>query len=141
MECEPRNSRVKKEIKKKKFFRMACSEMFKSDHKTRFGAVLVLRNGKVYKSHNKDMKSHPALKKHYPFYAVSIHAELQTILSVNSYRYDDCIKGSKMYVYREDKHGMLKPAKPCPYCMNIIKEAGVKKVYFTTPNGWECQVI
>lgn len=115
--------------------------MSKSSHKTRFGATLVLKNGKIFKSHNKDLKTHPALKRHYPHYAVSIHAELQTILSVNSYRYDHEIKGSKMYVYREDRAGFVKPAKPCHYCMNILRTAGVKRVYYTTKNGWECYIV
>ena len=132
---------VKNQVIKNRYFKMAFIEMKKSVHKTRFGAALILKNGKVFRSHNKDMKTHPALKKHYPYYATSIHAELLTILSVNSYRYDHKVKGSKMFVYREDRHGFIKPARPCNDCMKIMKEAGVKKVYYTTQSGWECYVI
>lgn len=131
----------KKKILKNKYFKMAYNEMNKSVHPTRFGAVLVLKNGKVYSSHNKDSKSHPYLKKHYPFYAVSMHAELSVLLSVNSYRFGDDTKNSTMYVYREDKHNVIKPARPCPYCMDIIRDAGVKKLVYTYWDGYRVEYV
>jgi len=132
---------IKTNVLKNKYFKMAHREMQKSIHPTRFGAVLVLKNGKVFRSHNKDSKTHPYLKKHYPFYAVSIHAELSVLLSVNSYRYGYETKNSTMYIYREDKQNTIKPARPCPYCMDIIKDAGVKKLIYTDWNGYKTEYI
>ena len=136
-----KNEYVKKQILKNKYFKMAYNEMEKSDHSTRFGAVLVLKNGKVFSSHNKDSKTHPWLKKHYPFYAVSIHAELAVLLSVNTYRHGYDIKNSTMYIYREDKWKIIKPAKPCPYCLEILKDAGVKKVVYSDWNGFKTEYL
>ena len=85
-----------------KWFRLARNECLKSIHNTRFGTVLILKNGKVFTGFNKD-KSHPMIKKHYEFFAQSIHAELDVLLRVNPYRHADDIYGSKMFIYREDK--------------------------------------
>jgi cytidine deaminase len=118
-----------------KWFRLARNECMKSIHNTRFGATLVLKNGKSFTGFNKD-KSHPMIKKHYKFFAQSIHAELDVLLKVNPFRYGDDIHGSKMYIYREDKNGWIKPSHPCVSCFSIMKEYGVKKCYYTTKNGY-----
>jgi tRNA(Arg) A34 adenosine deaminase TadA len=47
------------------------------------------------------------------------------------------IQGCTMYVYREGKDKCLKICKPCKTCMALMKEYGVKKVYYTTNNGVE----
>ena len=118
-----------------KWFRLARNECLKSIHNTRFGTVLILKNGKVFTGFNKD-KSHPMIKKHYEFFAQSIHAELDVLLRVNPYRHADDIYGSKMFIYREDKNGWIKPAHPCKSCYRIMQDYGVKKCYHTTKSGY-----
>ena len=123
-----------------RWFKMARNECFKSIHNTRFGTALILKNGKVFTGFNKD-KSHPMIKKYYDFFAQSIHAELDVMLKVNPYRYEDDIVGSKMYVYREDKNGLIKPAHPCPSCFSLMKTYGVKKCYYTTKDGYSISYL
>lgn len=133
------NSAVQ-EVTKHKWFRIARNECLKSMHHTRFGTVLILKNGKTFVGCNKD-KSHPMLRKHYDFFAHSIHAELDVLLKVNPYRYEDNLQGSTMYVYREDRNGLLKPAHPCKSCHKIMKDYGVKKCYYTTSNGFNFTLL
>ena len=74
-------------------------------------------------------------------FAISVHAELQVLMNTNPFRYEDDLEGSKMYVYREDRHGLIKPARPCKYCESIMVDYGVKKVCYTTLYGWECEIL
>ena len=81
-------------------------------------------------------KSHPLIRKHYEFFAVSLHAELNTLLRVNVVRHRHQIAGSTFYVYREDRNGWLKPAYPCSSCLSIMKDVGVRKCFYTTSDGY-----
>ena len=46
-------------------------------------------------------------------------------------------KGMDMYVARLDRNGMPAMCKPCPACELAIREAGIKRVFYTTPTGVE----
>lgn len=116
--------------------------MFKSNHhQSRFGVTLVLKNGRRINSCNYDLKTHPLMKKHYPYFVQSVHAEFSVLMKLNLHKEIKSILGSKIYVYREDKNGNVKRAKPCKYCMKILKEYGVRKVYYSTENGYNMEVI
>ena len=43
---------------------------------------------------------------------------------------------AKIYVYRENKNGELRMCRPCPACMEIIKERGIRDIYYTTGDGY-----
>ena len=36
----------------------------------------------------------------------------------------------KLFVYRELKDGSIAMARPCPSCMALIKDLGIKKIYY-----------
>ena len=63
-----------------------------------------------------------------------IHAELACLSKI---RYLD-IDFSKvwLYIYREHKNGVKALARPCPACQKMIKDMGIKEVWFTTENGF-----
>ena len=42
----------------------------------------------------------------------------------------------RLYVYREHKNGVKALARPCPACQKMIKDMGIKEVWFTTENGF-----
>ena len=42
----------------------------------------------------------------------------------------------KLYIYREFKDGTKALAKPCASCQRLIKELGIKKIYYTTNDGY-----
>lgn len=67
------------------------------------------------------------------------HAEL---MALNKIKYLD-IDFSKVhvYTYRERKNGELGLARPCPSCMALIKDMGVKNIHYTTDCGFAAERI
>lgn len=61
-----------------------------------------------------------------------LHAEESAL---GSLRLGDRARGAVLYSFRFTKLNALGMAKPCPNCAKLIREAGVKKVYYSTPNG------
>ena len=41
-----------------------------------------------------------------------------------------------IYLYREYKNGCLAPSRPCPSCMAMLRELQLKKIYYTTEDGF-----
>ena len=61
----------------------------------------------------------------------SRHAEGRVLLNKDA-------RGAALYVYRE--HGLHRTpmlAKPCTRCTQLLVDAGLRTVYFSTPDGWE----
>ena len=54
------------------------------------------------------------------------------------WKFGDSIDWTKVhiYLYREYKDGRLGPSRPCPSCMAMLKELNIKKVYYTTEDGF-----
>lgn len=42
----------------------------------------------------------------------------------------------KVYLYREHANGELAMSRPCASCMAMLKQSGIKTVYYTTENGY-----
>lgn len=59
-----------------------------------------------------------------------IHAE-SACLS----RIDDASNGT-LYIYRENMHGEISLARPCLYCLSFLKEKNVRKIVYSTPDGF-----
>lgn len=47
----------------------------------------------------------------------------------------------ELFVYRQHKDGKRAIARPCPACMQLIKEMGIKNIYYTTYDGYAHEVI
>ena len=64
----------------------------------------------------------------------TLHAE---VACLNKVKYLD-IDFSKavLFVYREHKNGTKALARPCPACRKMIKDMGIKEVWFTTEDGY-----
>lgn len=65
------------------------------------------------------------------------HCETQLCQRLR-WKFGDNIKWDKVeiYLYREYKDGSLAPSRPCPSCMAMLKDFGIKKVYYTTEDGY-----
>lgn len=65
------------------------------------------------------------------------HAEIVLIQKLR-WKFGDSIDWSKvhLYLYREYKDGSLAPSRPCPSCMAMLKDFGIKKIYYTTEDGY-----
>ena len=87
-------------------------------------------------------KSHPLQKKLSLSVGLSeerafLHSEIRCLLKSSSLRR----KVNTLRVERYDSEGNPKIAFPCPSCRQGIKLAGVKRVVFTTENGYDEWII
>lgn len=65
------------------------------------------------------------------------HAEIGALMTCPKER----IRGATIYVYRQHKDGSLAMARPCKNCMKALIYYGVKKVVYSTENGWATERI
>ena len=91
----------------------------------RLGAVLVHKNIIVSVGMNR-YKTHPLMapRTEWPF----LHAEQQAIVRAGV---DNC-EGLDLYVARVLKNNELALSKPCDVCAKLIKNVGIKNVYYST---------
>ena len=63
-----------------------------------------------------------------------VHAELACLSKI---RYLDIdFSKVRLYIYREHKNGVKAMARPCSACRKMIKDMGVKEVWYTTEDGF-----
>ena len=67
--------------------------------------------------------------------AHSNHSEVNALKPL-IHRKDINFKYCSVYVYREHKNGNLALSRPCKSCMKLIKDLGIKKIYYTIENGY-----
>lgn len=113
---------------KSKFFTLAKKISQKSDHRHQIGGVLVKKSKIISIGFNK-MRTHTKSSNPYK----SIHCEFDVILGCSK----EDLKGSTLYIYREHKNGRAANCKPCQYCATLIKESGIKNVYYTDDNNYK----
>ena len=65
------------------------------------------------------------------------HCETQLVQKLR-WKFGDNIDWSKIhiYLYREYKDGTMGPSRPCASCMAMLKSLGVKKIFYTTEEGF-----
>jgi deoxycytidylate deaminase len=110
-----------------KFIEMARRLSKKSAYHHKIGAVVVKRRRAIGFGFNKPRKTHP--KSTNPF--KTVHAELDAIIGLTR----EELNGAEIYVVRERASGSYGSAKPCQYCEALLKEVGIKVVYYTTDEG------
>ena len=98
------------------------------------GAVVV-QGHRIISSGYNSCKSDPVQKQYnkYRFSEdtpASIHAEVMALKGLMN-RDDIDFKNVSLYVYRESKSGKLAMAKPCASCDALIKDLGIRHVYYT----------
>lgn len=106
-----------------------------SPSKKRVGAILLNKNKVVAIGTNKETKSHPLQAK----FAIKVgleekiylHAEISALVKCR----EEC---DTIVVARLGGHSKtkLRNAKPCPICSLALKEAGIKKLCYTTNEGF-----
>ena len=94
-------------------------------NKFRLGAVLVHRNIIVSIGMN-SYKTHPLMaeRTEWPF----LHAEQHAIIRAGV---DNC-EGLDLYIARVLKNNDLALSKPCKVCIELIKDVGIKNIYYST---------
>lgn len=114
-------------------FRLARNAKNYSNYKIKMGAVLVDSGTPIAVGFN----SLKYFSKWCSPPSVSIHAEMNCLRTCSKKR----IKGCELYIYREHKNGRLALAKPCEDCLNVIRQKGIKRIYYTTESGYEVMDI
>lgn len=111
---------------------IAKKESRKSDHHThKLGACIVKKKEVVSKGYNLLKKTHPSIKKYDEF--KTIHAEMHAMLRCSN---KEKLVGATMVIYREHRNGDLALARSCAVCMRMMQEAGIKRILYTTREGW-----
>lgn len=115
-------------MKQIRFLRLAKDASQKSDHHTHKMGCVIAKSNKILGVGYNAMKTHPKSPHAYK----SIHAEFMAIVNAG---YD--IKGSTVYVFRQQKDGTMAIAKPCSYCWEFLIECGAKEVIYSFEGSYK----
>lgn len=112
----------------------AYEASLQADHpKYQLGAAIMIQGKKIISTGaNLQNKTHPYVFEHGEHYSRGIHAELAAIFRIKN---KETLKGATIFVYRQTKQGDFANARPCPMCLELIKEYGFKKMIYTTDKG------
>lgn len=115
----------------------AVSEM--SDHRVKVGCVVVNKHRIVssgFNSHQKCHKIQAILDKEVFGCECpgKMHAETSALLPLIKDGVD--LSRASIYIYRQHKDGGIACARPCARCEKLIKQHGIKRIYFTVENGF-----
>lgn len=115
-----------------KILKYARKASLKSDHPDhRIGAVLTNKRGHIISvGYNFHKKTHPIYNKIAPL--KTLHAEASVILGI---RHITDFKDTHLFVYRETADGKPAMSRPCVFCMQLIKNYGIKHIWYTTAEG------
>src|SRR3990172_5162273 len=106
------------------YFKLAKDICKYSNHRVQVGAVICNKKPVGMASNYK--KTHPIHANPYISIRSSVHAECRAIMSCKGN-----LKGSTIYVYRELKDGSPGLARPCNYCLTVMRMYGIKKMIFS----------
>ncbi len=70
----------------------------------------------------------------------SKHAELDCLLSLVN-RKDIDFRRVSLYIYRQYRSGELGVARPCDSCFNLIKDLGIRHIYYSNDGGFSHEEI
>jgi deoxycytidylate deaminase len=65
----------------------------------------------------------------------TLHAELSCLLPLIN-RKDIDFSNVSLYIYREYKNKTPAISRPCPSCMALIRELGIRKLYYTGDSSY-----
>jgi deoxycytidylate deaminase len=122
------------------YFKAAKAVSELSDHQQyKVGAVVVMSHRIISSGHNSNSKTHPLQKKYNRYRFTDDgehkqHAELAALLPLIRERTD--LSNAVIFTYREHKNGHLAMSRPSPSCLRLIKDVGIKRMFYTTENGY-----
>ena len=113
---------------KHKFFEKARQLSKRSNHRQHQLACVIVKGNRIVSYGWNQLKTTPVAKNKYNM----LHAEIHALIGQS-------VKGCTAYVYREHRNETLAMSKPCPSCELALREAGIKKVYYTKEGGYDSQ--
>lgn len=125
------------------YFRAAESMSFLSDHRFRLGCVIVKGHRIISSGHNSATKTHSLQAKIDTQYfkcdcSGFVHAEVDALIPLIEQHVD--LTQASIYVYRSSYNGRGM-ARPCPRCIYLIKKVGIRKINYSTPDGFVEEVL
>lgn len=121
------------------YFRQARDASYMSDFpRVHIGAVVVHKHKIISKGCNSGRRTHKIQaelnkKRFSEDSSGMLHAEVAALLPVVN-KVD--LTGATIYVYRENMLGDIAMCRPCNGCMSFIRACGIKKIYYTTQDGY-----
>lgn len=131
--------------KQKSFFDAAKAVSESSEFpKVHIGCVITEGNHRIISSGCNSTKTHPLQKQlnreRFEVDSVhSLHAEVSALLPLMKEDID--FSKVEIYTHRNYANGKIAMARPCPSCMKLIKDLGVKKIHYTTADGYACEYV
>lgn len=132
---------------KERYFKFAreaarCADYQGTRSAPAIGAVAVYKGSIVAEAWNTNKTS--PLQARYNVYRYEpadtpCKAHCETLLLQRlRWKFGDSIDWPKLniYLYREYKNGKLAPSRPCPSCMAMLRDFGLKKIMYTTEDGF-----
>ena len=126
----------------KKYFKLAENISELSDFKrVHIGSVLV-KNKDVVSVGQNMLKTHPAQHRYnkclpYDMPTDHVHSEINCISKARP----DLLRGSTLYIFRRDRNGNPAMCRPCNACMQAIRDAGIRDIYYSTGYGYSYERI
>ena len=103
-------------------------------------ACMIYKGGNLLSSAVNQKKTHPTMKKYNSYVPFRkwgyLHAEMAALLQLSWETGKDDLKGCTLYVARKRCDGTIAIARPCPACLAAIRDSGIKKIVYTTNNGY-----
>jgi len=127
---------------KSRYFELAESVAKLSDYpRIKIGSVLV-KNKDVVSVGQNMLKTHPTQHRYnkclpYDMPIDHVHSEINCLSKARP----DLLRGSTLYVFRRDRNGNIAMCRPCNACMQAIRDAGIKDLYYTTQYGYNYERI
>ena len=130
-----------------RFFKFAREAMKKSDYNgsgssPKIGAVAVYKGTIIAEAWNTDKTSplqhkYNVYRYHNPAMPPKAHCETQLIQRIR-WKFGDSLQWDRVdiYLYRELRDGSLAMSRPCRSCLHLLMDCGVKRIFYTTDNGF-----
>lgn len=128
-----------------KYFNLAKNACSFSDFpRVKIGCIAVYKNKVLSVGYN-SQKTHPLqeyynhFRDFYPnvggkFINHSLHGEIHALLQIKDMDID--FSKVELFIYRICKNRKFAMVRPCAGCMRMIKDLGIKVIYFTSDDGF-----
>lgn len=112
--------------------------------RVKIGCIVVQGHKIISSGYNSD-KAHPLQQKYNKLRFQEdtphkLHAETSALISLINNKEVDFSK-LKVYTYREKTDKSLGKSRPCKSCMALMKELGIKHIYYTSDDGYHHEYI
>jgi deoxycytidylate deaminase len=127
---------------KREILDQATAVAMSSPSRKRLGSIILRKKRIVAAACNYDKKTHPIQKSYATLASQLYHND---DLSTKIYLHSEILclirargKGDTIITSRIGGHGgtKLRNSRPCPLCTLFLKEHGITKIHYSTPNGF-----